>query len=399
MRSSLFTVFFFIMLTPVWGQSDWSNIHEAFDKKDYHDTKNLVQDIIKRYPPHEYYYVGVGRSPAPIIEVMNAAGIEGASELPLSGSKHLPLKNVTGGLDRQKQVLEHLGRYLPDSKILAGKKIVLLDYAYSGEGLTNATEVVDWYLKQKSPGTSVDVMAVTDVNNDQETIAKLKTLEKKGHRVEIVRGRYIKDLATKMYNQSYEFHTKYRSFKLYTFSSEDQPKNFANPEYKLKEHIQKFVKEDPLPLNVQVCEAPTSLLPEGLSLANTFFSIASFLPTQNPYAEVVGLECEELKKLQHKVKCEWDSYLNPFNHQVICTEVLDYWTIKARDGQKTCATRTRIYAFDASREKTKFFLESQGLFDQGRSSDAFLQHLKSHLATKIEVEEKVFPDSAVGTYN
>lgn len=151
---------------------------EILTDEEYDLVKSLFHRLTKRYPPDEYYYIGVGRSPFPLIAFMQAYGVE-AGNLPLSGFRPaLPGEGLkreheweseeslqTGR--KSKVMLDaplssevmttlkaHFDKFIPSARELGEKSLLLIDFSTPGARTILATQAhVDKYLREKYPTT------------------------------------------------------------------------------------------------------------------------------------------------------------------------------------------------------------------------------------------------------
>lgn len=113
---------------------------------------DLAHKILERYAVEKSFYVGAGQSPFGIIAYLQERfGEETACNLPLSSD--VPLV-----LDSDESFLLHLEKFLPSHEVLAGRKIVLIDYIYVGTGLDRASHFVHEHYRRK--GHPVDIATV-----------------------------------------------------------------------------------------------------------------------------------------------------------------------------------------------------------------------------------------------
>ena len=116
----------------------------------YRPTRELVLSILKTYPPGQFHYVGLGRSPTPIIAMIQSIlGESSATNLPLNGLKALrPADQVTQGDEFWRKLTYtsenltamhlHIERYLPSIDSSEGAKTMLfIDYAHTGATFIN----------------------------------------------------------------------------------------------------------------------------------------------------------------------------------------------------------------------------------------------------------------------
>lgn len=108
---------------------------DAVDLKYYHPTLvNIVKRIRNNYPPEEYIYVGVGRSPGLVLMYLNHLGDQ-AYGLPAS---RLSMLEEQDRLALEGKFKIHFDKYVPRSL----KKLLLIDFSDSGRSFLNAALMV-----------------------------------------------------------------------------------------------------------------------------------------------------------------------------------------------------------------------------------------------------------------
>lgn len=101
--------------------------------RDYRDMRDLSIAILRTHPPSEYYYVGIGRSPTPVMAMIQ-------SILGDSAGRNIPLSDMrlmrTGSEDAEADPAlfkRHMAHFLPVSaQEIGGKKILVIDWADTG---------------------------------------------------------------------------------------------------------------------------------------------------------------------------------------------------------------------------------------------------------------------------
>lgn len=110
---------------------------------DFEEVADLVLQIVKKYPPAEYLYVGVGRSPTPITAMMRAwFGDKVAINVPLSAMGYVGRFDQTdsewelAAYQQQVQLIQtHLQSSMPSEEELGARKLLIIDFATTGKSL------------------------------------------------------------------------------------------------------------------------------------------------------------------------------------------------------------------------------------------------------------------------
>jgi hypothetical protein len=113
----------------------------------YKDLRNASIALMKKYPPDQHVYVGLGRDPAPFIAFLQEIGAE-AHNFPASGQGHA----ASALLDR------HFQQLIPAHVRNGTKKIVLIDQTRSGKTHQSMMPLLKDWLKRT--GSSVQVTGV-----------------------------------------------------------------------------------------------------------------------------------------------------------------------------------------------------------------------------------------------
>lgn len=130
---------------------------DPLTKEEFEQIRELAANIMGTYPPRDYYYVGLGKSPTPLIAFLQASQVP-AINLPLS--KFSPaLPGVTPSRDsgrgpaltgaQQQELTTHFDRFLPSQATLNGRAILLIDLSLSGRSLIATREYMQRYLQAK----------------------------------------------------------------------------------------------------------------------------------------------------------------------------------------------------------------------------------------------------------
>lgn len=155
----------------------------------YEAGKKIGLEIIQRYPPEEYFYVGVGRSPTPVIAFLQEyLPAHSASNLPFGGvtaDDHLWVFTQKDGrdhIDWEKgwgpNMDHHFKKFLPTPDQLGGRKILLVDYIVNGHSLSLAKRIVEVFLKKEGRLNGVKALGFHSdhINSQQINARGLDTL-------------------------------------------------------------------------------------------------------------------------------------------------------------------------------------------------------------------------------
>ncbi len=125
-------------------------------------VKEINLEILEKYPPNEYFYLGVGRSPVPIIALFQEIHPDIASTVPLSSMGNFNSNNQE---KVQKKLFQHFRKYFPSKKLLAGRKILLIDMTTSGKSFNETVNQTEVYLKSEGLINSLKPYAIVEAND------------------------------------------------------------------------------------------------------------------------------------------------------------------------------------------------------------------------------------------
>jgi hypothetical protein len=134
--------------------------------RDYADLRDGAIEVLERFPPDTHYYVGIGRSPTPVIALLQNLNSEIASTIPVSGLKVRNDEATTPPpITLDAAWTQHLAHFLPDSRLAelerSGRGIVVLDRATTGASVTLMANLIRRYVAQRGRSIRVDAVAFT----------------------------------------------------------------------------------------------------------------------------------------------------------------------------------------------------------------------------------------------
>ena len=139
----------------------------------FSELEQIGQEIISLFPPDKYLYIGIGRSPAPVIAWLQArAKVENPVQIPLSNFKLCkPVHGDNIGLpefpsdEARAKLFRHFDNYLGMHSGFH-KKWLIIDVAESGNTLRSAGFALKEYAAEHNVDNSVEMLAISE--NDQE---------------------------------------------------------------------------------------------------------------------------------------------------------------------------------------------------------------------------------------
>ncbi|SKA09842.1 hypothetical protein [Sediminibacterium ginsengisoli] len=143
---------------------------EDISQGEYDQVKQVALQIMEQYPPDKYHYLGLGKSPTPVIAFLQSYGtvtrnpMVSATNMPLSKFDHRSSsmsraeKGVVNGAelnaDQKERLSDHFDRFvMSNEEIVEGKSILLIDFVQSGRSLVATQRHLQEYLKKRYHGS------------------------------------------------------------------------------------------------------------------------------------------------------------------------------------------------------------------------------------------------------
>ncbi|MEO7164419.1 MAG: hypothetical protein ABI041_15970 [Bdellovibrionia bacterium] len=195
-----------------------------FKKQEYEAIRDTSLEITQKFA--DSYYLGVGRSPTPIIAFLqNYLGNDRASNLPISSFKALAQglppsiiddmwaskKAMYAPLthDEELRLFRHFDRFFPKEADIKGKKILLIDYAYDGGSIIAAWQALENYLKSRDRHHKLEVLALSA----KARRLLIERVEKWGHsNLNFIEFHQDHIFYKNLFSQKYEKFAEYPSF-------------------------------------------------------------------------------------------------------------------------------------------------------------------------------------------
>ncbi len=119
----------------------------------YPAIRDVSLEILRRFPPDQYYLVGLGRSPAPVMAFLEEYGIKEQTTVPISHLKDYAKVSFPEG---DAKLRTHFRKFLPTEAELHGRKVLLIDYVHTGDSLAKAAELI----QEIFPSTGIEAFAL-----------------------------------------------------------------------------------------------------------------------------------------------------------------------------------------------------------------------------------------------
>lgn len=136
---------------------------------DFDALYQLVNKIYRSCPPNRCLYVGLGRSPTPVIAFMKAKyGDSAAINVPVTSLKQVGTartENPELHKEYSQYLHQHFAEFLPSAEELAGREIYMIDFVLTGQNLVESLYQVREYYERSAAG-KVKVQALALVGDE-----------------------------------------------------------------------------------------------------------------------------------------------------------------------------------------------------------------------------------------
>lgn len=134
------------------------------------EVKEIVEvseQIVKNFPPEEYFYVGLGRSPTPIMAYLEIFHPNNVRNVPISAMKSR-LNDRFGRTDplsaeAEARLNKHFDRFFGNPADFRGKKIVLIDFVNKGDGLMSTFDYLEKYSQTTNKGYQIELSPIRNI--------------------------------------------------------------------------------------------------------------------------------------------------------------------------------------------------------------------------------------------
>lgn len=382
--------------------------------QEYSAIRSLSEKILQKFPEPNTVFVGVGRSPTPVIAYMQTMG-HNAVNLPLGGVNQLKITNAAQVHDLSFQLKGHFDQFLKPQFSQGGAtpRFVVIDYVSSGKSMAITNQLFENYLKEACPNCTYKMMAfgpddaVANVKKFS-TAMGLNPLNKAEMKsISLTKDASLRAIPEVFQGEVLDQAAEYESYEVH---KEDKlVKNQRGGYDKLKSWMQKFqgtggtkiakspINTPPMALKSSdtVCKATTAaqaksaggILKPTFGMFSFALNILSFFPTSNPFAKVIGVKCDSAEELRYKILCTGNSTVNPWTREMICTRAENIWTIDEKEN--VCGVVYKVYEFEIPMShlsekfrKMDYFTESGADISESK----FLKQLKEDFRVK-EVDQ------------
>jgi hypothetical protein len=213
------------------------------DRLEYENARDIGLHILKTYPPDQYYYVGVGRSPTPVTEILSNLSPHNVKTLPLSGmyarpQRHdgydPPLDGATEG-----RLFDHFDRFLPTAAELHGRKLLFVDFVQGGGSAVATEEYLTKYLHDRRHAVELKMFVMAP-----ET--PLEKLENAGKHYDVFLTRPFRVLTQRFLFSWFDHAAPYGEFKPPFEGSEKLRPNTGERRAELQSRYRNYLHQDPM---------------------------------------------------------------------------------------------------------------------------------------------------------
>lgn len=149
--------------------TETSELSHLSKKIKFAEIATLSEEIMKHYPPSKYFVVGMGRSPFPFVDYINLARPKSATTIPVSYNEYIgskpwfpspssaPWKRKLEPHSRGKDPAafrKFMADFLPSESELAGREMVILDFADYGTGINKFSVDLKDFLQSQGRTTA-----------------------------------------------------------------------------------------------------------------------------------------------------------------------------------------------------------------------------------------------------
>jgi len=154
---------------------------------EYAEIRAFCLQVLSRYPIDDCLFIGIGRSPTPMIGFFQEAGAAHAMNLPLSQFRHRPMGRAVEIDEKKtdryqalsesavKALYQHFDRFfLFDAEAWRRKRWVLVDFSQTGDTLVSAFDYLSAYLRhrktKKTGHPGLEMLCLVDPRYDPQKI-------------------------------------------------------------------------------------------------------------------------------------------------------------------------------------------------------------------------------------
>ncbi len=152
--------------------------YQFFDHNEFQILNEITRHIVKKYPLSDYEYLAIGRSPTPLVALIESQLGQEIRQLPISAFRSHKNKNIvtmSAGMYFQfqnklidgvwKKLFYHFTRFLPHPQKLKSKKILLIDFVFTGVSILAVKSYIEKYYEQINRPQKIEIFGLTSSNS------------------------------------------------------------------------------------------------------------------------------------------------------------------------------------------------------------------------------------------
>lgn len=153
---------------------DIDRVHETAESPAVRRTLvELAAEVLRHFPPSEFDYVSLGRSPAPVAivieEILRERGSQARLiELPMSGLRHDDMSFEPEWY--RKALRAHFEKFFFQGPSESGRKVLILDYVQRGGTLSNFASILAYGQEEGWIQREVHILALLNPNVDPRAL-------------------------------------------------------------------------------------------------------------------------------------------------------------------------------------------------------------------------------------
>jgi hypothetical protein len=157
--------------------------NQYVSQSEYHDLRNGCMELLRRYPPDKYFFVGLGRDPAPVIAFLQNLGEKNLA-VNLPGTSNIGCIGWKGSVNPGDQVVaQHIEAAIPEHILKGERQIVILDVTSTGKTPATFGPYLDTYLQARGNHKPVIRLAFSwSAQKGQTQYGHLTVPDPAGHR-------------------------------------------------------------------------------------------------------------------------------------------------------------------------------------------------------------------------
>ncbi len=143
-----FSIFSILTLFNISSTEALEPREEYLIESSYTQIRSLTHSLVTEFPPSKHIYVGVGRSPTPLIAFLQSIDKKAAINLPLSNFRYGGSDQIEMNRESLELIHQHFEKVFSQYKG-KGKTIVFIDYIESGKTLFSVQKYYNQFKKNK----------------------------------------------------------------------------------------------------------------------------------------------------------------------------------------------------------------------------------------------------------